>query len=304
MSGDKVSTSALAKRRGISAKELFAEFSHKGWIVRLKDQWELTNAGRQQGGEIVSSDRFGQYIVWPETLDTDEASGVHSPGLTPARSHLTVSQIAEPLGVSPAQLNTLLAELHWIKKVKPKGWELTHHGAFYGGLARETKDKIPYVMWPDNLMEQPLLRHSVGVVAGELSAILHLDRTYHADYPDFLRVEQQQAANFVALDGHSHRYLMTQRVDNWLYLAGINHAINRSLPFDIVLMADFYLPGAGVFIECVDRSKDVNYLKFLDVKRQRYKKAGLDVIELSEADTQQLDAVLPRLLKPFGVESV
>jgi len=302
MSAEKVSTSALAKRRGVSVKAVFAELSQRGWIVRLNEQWELTNAGRQQGGEVVSSERFGQYIVWPDSLALDEPDGLPASTVLPARSHVTVSQLAEPLGISPAQLNTVLAELHWIKRAKPKGWELTHHGAFYGGLARETKDNIPYVIWPDNLLEQPVLKHSVGVVAGELSSILQLDRTYHADYPDFLRAEQQQAANFLSLDGHAHRYLMTQRVDNWLYLAGINHAINRSLSFDMTLVSDFYLPDVGVYIECVDRSREADYLKFIDTKRQRYKKAGLTLIELSEADTQQLDAVLPRLLKPLGVE--
>ncbi|MEX0793629.1 MAG: phospholipase D-like domain-containing protein [Pirellulaceae bacterium] len=66
--GKQISTTQLAKLRGISSKAMFAQLLEKGYVVRENDSWELTSNGAAAGGQIRESPRFGRYITWPETL--------------------------------------------------------------------------------------------------------------------------------------------------------------------------------------------------------------------------------------------
>jgi hypothetical protein len=63
-----LSTSALAKRLRLPVQQLFLTLRDYGWIDRRGNAWVLTAKGELHGGSYQDSDRFGRYIVWPESL--------------------------------------------------------------------------------------------------------------------------------------------------------------------------------------------------------------------------------------------
>lgn len=69
MMASKISTSQLAKTRGLVAKNLFSELAEAGYITRDNKEWRLTDIGKAAEGEYKQSSHFGQYIVWPEALE-------------------------------------------------------------------------------------------------------------------------------------------------------------------------------------------------------------------------------------------
>lgn len=66
--GKMVSTTQLAKLRGISGKEAFAQLLAKGLIHKDGESWVLTDMGQAAGGRMKQSKRFGDYITWPSAL--------------------------------------------------------------------------------------------------------------------------------------------------------------------------------------------------------------------------------------------
>ena len=64
------SATALSKQLDISSKELLARLEGLKLITRVNDAWELTELGKQKGGQIRKG-QYGEYIAWPEKLVTD-----------------------------------------------------------------------------------------------------------------------------------------------------------------------------------------------------------------------------------------
>ena len=64
-----VSTTQLAKAHSMTAKELFSKFLDAGLVARVNDSWQLTEKGKEKGGTIRNSKQFGEYIVWPSSLN-------------------------------------------------------------------------------------------------------------------------------------------------------------------------------------------------------------------------------------------
>jgi len=67
--GRLVSATQLAKSLSTSPRELFARMQTAGWITREGESWALTKSGEAQGGEIRRSKQYGNYIVWPTSLN-------------------------------------------------------------------------------------------------------------------------------------------------------------------------------------------------------------------------------------------
>ena len=66
--GKMISTTQLAKSQGCSTKEMFARLLELGLVTRENDVWTLTDFGKQNGGVLKKSKRFGDYITWPSNL--------------------------------------------------------------------------------------------------------------------------------------------------------------------------------------------------------------------------------------------
>ena len=274
---NKISTSMLAKTLGKSSRQMFAELEALGWIRREQDQWQLTAKGEFEQGSYRDSDRYGRYIVWPESVVAHRA-------LVNAEDNYTGAKgLGLKTGLTAVRINQLLAELGWIKP-RLKGWQLTPGGQAQGGIQKEdAHTAIPYVSWPKNLPENTVFKRSLT----QFSQHQATPQDYHG---------------CCAMDGHLLRSVAEVKIDNWLYLAGIVHACDKALPVSESARADFYLPQAGLYIEFWGSENDPSYLATKMHKKALYEANNLDVLELQEDDLNDLDELLPLQLRRFGVE--
>ncbi len=65
---EKLSTTQIAKLLKVSTKDVFGLLKNEGLIVRQNEQWMLTPAGIEYGGEVIRSRRYGEFIVWPKDI--------------------------------------------------------------------------------------------------------------------------------------------------------------------------------------------------------------------------------------------
>ncbi|SIS93614.1 hypothetical protein [Neptunomonas antarctica] len=294
---DKISTTALSKLRSMSSKELFMQLENSGWIVRLDNMWELTQSGREQGGEVKHSDKFGMYIVWPAQMKIE---GVDSVVVAYNQSTLlSASNIAELVALTARQVNMLLSELGWMSRHR-KGWTLTPQGEALGGVQKENyKTGIPYVLWPAGFMHNRAFERSVKAFKGDLGQALGLNDV--ADQ-NTLIFRQKHPANFRTADGHYVRSKAEMLIDNWLYMAGIAHAYERALPIDEDHYSTFYLPVGNAYIEYWGSGNTAENEERMQEKLNMYEKYNFNFSKLDESDVLSLDSIMPRLLHKHGIE--
>ena len=296
-SNEKQSTSALAKRLGLSSKLVFEQFAARGWIARLDDKWELTASGRAQGGEVKHSDKFGNYIVWPSDTPVD---GQDSSAAPVTDTLYTATQLGELVDLSARWVNMLLAELGWLSR-QDKGWLVTEQGIAQGAIQKyKQPDALPFALWPDYLLANHTFQLSVKALKGDLGLALGLEnelsstsKAYRTKYP----------ANLRTADGHQVRFKSEVILDNWLYMAGIAHAYERLLPVNESVFSEFYLPQANLYIELVLQQPCDIYRAYKAEQQALYRKLKLNVVTIKDAELSQLDKVLPRLLEQQGIKT-
>ncbi len=66
MSDEKrLSTTQLAKLRGVPQEQMFGQLTALGLIEKQEDKWQLTDAGTA-AGVVYLTGKYGQYVDWPE----------------------------------------------------------------------------------------------------------------------------------------------------------------------------------------------------------------------------------------------
>lgn len=271
----KISTTALAKALAKQSRQMFAELEALGWIKRVDSQWQLTAKGEFEQGSYRHSERFGRYIVWPESVTGHRAL------INPEVQFTGAKGLGLKTGLTAARVNQLLAELGWIKPWL-KGWQITDAGTAQGGVQKEdVNTAIPYVNWPKKLTDNLLFKRSLN---------------------QFKQVSTHQTVTgCYAMDGHLLRSEAEVKIDNWLYLSGISHACYKPLPVGEEAQADFYLPEIRLYIEFWGSENDPAYLAEKMRKKALYETHNLNVIEFQASDLTQLDELLPRQLRRFGL---
>ena len=296
---NKISTSALAKIHGVSSRELFLFLQKQSLINREGEEWVLTADGSKSGGEYRESSRFGRYIVWPEEIDVSElkvAAASES-----SMTFMTARNLASHFEISANKINFILSELGWLKK-GIKGWLATEQGLKLGAVqAEDRKSGIPFVRWPDSITSKKSLIESIDQVKGK-SSQSEPEPQEANDKADTGFRDKFQAKHRSA-DGHFVRSKAEMLIDNWLYMAEIVHAYERKLPIEEDVYCDFYIPTGKVYIEYWGYENDPKYLARKKQKLDIYQKYGFNLIELQDADVQNLDDILPRLLLKYGVQS-
>ena len=283
-SGHKLSTSALAKQLEISTQQLFGTLKDFGWIRKLDDGWALTGKGEFDGGEYVHSKRYGRYVVWPPEL-------VDHPLLQALEDQRTLSATAlgKPHQLNPREINRLMAELGWIKH-SVQGWELTPQGEQQGGVQLENEHSGTfYVVWPEAIQHNDIFQRQIEWVTRPA--------VNHSRSEDDLFATQ----NYTSVDGHEFNNAEQLKVCQWLYSAGLAHAVRRRLPVAGEQYADFYLPAHHVYIECWPASGE---LAERMSRKALYEQHQLAVIDIQSSDCDNLDEVLTRQLRKFGVRVV
>jgi hypothetical protein len=291
---NRLSTTQLAKQRGMTPNELFAQLNELGLLRKENDQWLLTEAGERLGGVHLNG-KYGSYAAWPEDVDFS-ATTSPEPKLNAAIDKLiTATTIGKHFDLPANKMNYILSELGWIKKGL-KGWLITDQGAKLGAQQGEdSRSGIPYVRWPEKILNVKALKDSVDNMKG-----VDKPKT-DSDKMDSFRHKFE--ATHRATDGHFVRSKAEMLIDNWLYMAEIVHAYERKLPIEEEMYCDFYIPTGKVYIEFWGYENDEKYLARKEEKLAIYKKYNFNLIELTDSEVLNLDDILPRLLLKFGVQA-
>lgn len=286
-----LSTSALAKERNIEPKDLFELLSSKGWMYKKNDQWHLTKEGKMAGGEIKYNPKFGDYIVWPVTLNLSQEFS--------KENTVNSTSIGEFFNVSAQRINAILAELGWIEKSFVGGWKLTNFGKKNGGFEMEALDGTPYVIWDRSVLNNTYVLNSIRAATGEKYEKISQSIEKEVSTDEF---RQKHEAKFRTQDGHRVRSKAEAMIDDYLYNAGIVHAYERRLPgIEQDVISDFYIPKGKVFIEFWGLEENKNYAERKAKKLEIYSKEKFNLIELNDNDIHNLDDVLPRKLRQYNI---
>jgi hypothetical protein len=292
---NKISTTQLAKQRGIAPSELFTQLSKLGLLKKENDQWVLTEAGERLGGVHLNG-KYGQYAAWPEDVDFgQDANGSSANEALSDNKLITATAIGKHFDLSPNKMNYILSELGWIKKGL-KGWLITDQGAKLGAQQGEdSRSGIPFARWPESILHAKALKDSIDNMKG-----VDKPKT-DSDKMDSFRHKFE--ATHRTTDGHFVRSKAEMLIDNWLYMAEIVHAYERKLPIEEEMYCDFYIPTGKVYIEFWGYENDEKYLARKQEKLAIYQKYNFNLIELTDKEVLNLDDILPRLLLKFGVQA-
>lgn len=271
-----LSTSALARALHKTVRQMFAELAVLGWIRRDGEQWQLTAKGEFEEGAYRESSRFGRYIVWP-------ASVLEHRALVQTRNQfVSATVMGRELQLSAQTVNRLLAERGWIYP-DAKGWRLTDAGKAQGALQREDeRTGIPYVVWTPDICAHPVLMRSVALITSEFD-----------DGP---------ATLLQTLDGHHCASQVCSRICNWLYLAGVTHAVDVWLPVEEAVRCDLYLPDIQLFIDDWTIDTGASTLASRINRQSLCEQHRLNLLQVDDEAAGQLDEWLPRELRKRGLD--
>ncbi|MFU8828460.1 MAG: glycerol kinase [Phycisphaerales bacterium] len=217
---------------------------------------------------------------------------------------MSSTKLGKHFSLSATRMNLLLAELGWIEKYT-KGWKPTVRGYQMGAEAREIRRSgVPYVVWPSSIQSNKILLTSIADAQGgkeeEIdSMVTSGDPPTRSSAAEF---RERFPARFRATDGHLVRSRAEMLIDNWLYMQGIVHAVERKLPIEEDMYCDFYLPTGKIYIEYWGLENDPKYAARKAEKQGIYNRYDLNLVELVDDDIMGLDDVLPRHLLKFGID--
>ena len=213
-----VSTTALAKQNNLEPQELFKILCNNDWMYKKEGTWTLTKNGRIAGGDTKYNPKFGEYIVWPETLDYNKK--------VDSSSTVNASKIGEHFNISNRKVNLYLAELGWIEKDKG-GWVSTTAGVRNGAKQMEARNGKPYIIWSEGILNNKHLIREIKEGAGDVEIQVEDKKVEKSD--DF-RIKYP--ANLRTPDGHYVRSRAELLIDDFLYKNRIVHAYERKLNID------------------------------------------------------------------------
>lgn len=293
-----ISTSALATELDIKSTDLFEKLKTLGWIIRNNDKWTLTEIGKQKGGQIRNSPKFGDYIVWPENIQIENGQTKDKPKL------LNATAIGKHFDISSQRLNLILSELGWIEK-DIAGWQITKLGKSIGGRQFENDTSGgTYVMWPDNILSNKNLTSVFKEVASiPEQPKLQADKEIQIAKPSTSdNFREKFPATLRTKDGHMVRSRAEVIIDNALYDYKLAHAYERKLPIEEDLYSDFFIPTGNVYIEFWGMESDPKYAERKRIKLEIYKKYDFKLIELNDSDISNLDDHLPKKLLKYDIK--
>lgn len=300
-----ISTSALANELDIKSADLFDKLKTLGWIERKNDKWSLTDLGKQKGGQTKSNPKFGEYIVWPENISIENGQTQERPKL------INATAIGKHFDISSQRLNLILSELGLIEKDLAAGWEITKLGKSLGGRQFEHETSgANYVLWPESILQYKRLLEVFKENSTEQSEAVTtspaLQAKVHVPYINKDNFREKFEAKHRTIDGHYVRSKAEALIDNWLYQYGLIHAYERKLPIDEDVYCDFYIPSGNgrpqaVYIEFWGLENDPKYIERKKKKIEIYKREGLSLIEMTDADLQNIDDILAKKLRQFKV---
>jgi hypothetical protein len=293
---EKLSTSKLALKLNVKAKELFQFLQDSELIINEKNTWHLTQKWKENGGVIIKNFKYWDYIAWESDFNPYEkfkVSIIH---------YVTSTELAEFFSTSSRKINIIISEL-WFTQKNIKGWILTEMWKMLWWKEISLKSWQIFVKWPESMKENKLLLQEFQKNKTEtLDIEMHEVSQKTHDIIDEFR--NKFPAKYRTKDWHNVRSRGEVIIDNTLYEYGLVHAYERKLPIDENVYSDFYLPArlgaSAVYIEYWGM-EDGKYNERKKLKREIYKKYNLNLIELENHHIDNLDDYLPKLLLDFGI---
>ncbi len=154
------------------------------------------------------------------------------------------------------------------KQIKP-GFPRSYffrHETGNGWVKKGQKSGVPYVRWPESILDNKILLNSVEQLSGEKFSD---EPTPVETTPEEKGFREKFIAKHRATDGHFVRSKAEMLIDNWLYMAEIVHAYERKLPVEEDAYCDFYIPTGKVYIEYWGYEEDSKYLKRKETRRRQ-----------------------------------
>lgn len=265
-----VSTTALAKKMGKEAREVFSLLSDGGWLIKVDKRWQLTNKGRFEGGVLLEHPRFGEYVAWPARV-------LEHPILRSLPDgQWTASRLGAKWGLSGRLLNLALQDLGLIRP-GVKGWLLLPTAKRLGAhQSYADKTGVPFISWPDDILHyEPLL------------SLLSCLKT-----------------GCGSLSGRQLSSKGLQIIDNWLYLQGFHY---RICEVSAQTRGDFYFPHHHISIITCKPSDNAAAIAKRLAELEKLREEGVACIEwpLEDAvDLKVLDEQLSKLLLQVGIASI
>ena len=301
-----ISTSALANELDIKSADLFDKLKTLGWIERKNDKWVLTDLGKQKGGQTRNNPKFGEFVVWPENISFDDNGQKQKAKL------INATAIGKHFDISSQRLNLILSELGLIEKDLAAGWEITKLGKSIGGRQFEHETSgANYVLWPESILQYKRLlevfkKNATDQPQTQTATISSTQTETPVANINKDNFREKFEAKHRTIDGHYVRSKAEMLIDNWLYQYGLVHAYERKLPIDEDVYCDFYIPSGNgrpqaVYIEFWGLENDTKYTERKNKKIEIYKREGLSLIELTDADLQNIDDILAKKLRQFKV---
>lgn len=297
---EKLSTSLLAKEIWMSAAKLFEILQEIWYISRKNDSWELTASGKNTWWEVLKSQKYGEYIVWPKNLKIEKPQE----NKISSRKSLNATSIGDYFKTSSQRINLILSELGLVEK-DVAGWKVTKLWRSIGGTEHSHDvSGAHYVLWPESILSYSRLvevfHHESNTSTIEPSSAVELKNQNIAFREKFEAKHRTQ-------DWHYVRSKAEMIIDNLLYQYGLVHAYERKLPIEEDVYSDFYIPSwngrpQGVYIEYWGLENDEKYLERKKKKLELYHNNELPLIELTDEDIQNLDDILPRKLLTFKIK--
>ncbi len=277
MSEKHISTTALARLLHKESKELFILLAQGGWMVKVDNHWQLTEKGKFEGGIYIHHPKYGEYIAWPESIQDHPLLR-----LLP-EAPLSATHIGSKVELPARLINLVLAERGWIKK-HIRGWLLTPRGKAIGGEQHSNEQTgIPFATWPETLLDNSLFIDAIAQLKGTI-------------------VQGNSNQLLKALSGQSLKSATALIVENWLYLAGINHANEYVLQLgNDKVSVDFFLPELQVCIDIWGAGDNAAVLAEKLTKQEFYQKHNYEFIELHDESIAQLDEHLAKQLLGYGL---
>ena len=294
----KISTSKLSKKLELNKKEIDSILSTNKLIFFKDKNWHLTTKGKEFGGEIFFSKKFGEFIVWPENFNPTDLKANFRTKL------INATKIGEKMEVSSQRVNRVLAELGWIDK-GIKGWTVTKVGRSLNGVEFDHDSGGTYVLWPKDIVNNKTLKEAFNF-HDETQEPNHSTSEINKVEPS-KNIRDNWPAPYRTKDGHRVRSRGEQMIDDYLYECGIVHAYEREVKnIEEKVLCDFFIPskncGEAVYIEYWGKEDEKYDLRKAE-KKEIYLRNNLNLIELENDHIFSLDDHLPRMLLKFKIKS-
>jgi Mn-dependent DtxR family transcriptional regulator len=289
-----LTTASLAKRLGLSTKNLYAKLLEADFVSKRNNAYVLTDKGEDAGGKVLASEH-GQFIVWPQDFNLETKEDLTK------KHFINATKIGEKFDVSNQRVNNILAELGWIQAAI-KGWKITNQGREIGGFEQEHQSGARYVIWPDTILNNSFFLKAFNPV--EYSYPKRQIET--STTPDIPKSDNKYPESLLkAKDGHIVKSRAELIIDNLLYDYGLLHAYERELTVAETVLSDFYIPGRdgkkAVYIEFWGISDNPKYLERKKHKQEIYKTHKLNLIELDDKHLDNIDSVLRRKFLDYDI---